>query len=142
MNQSNQYLFALSARILLASLFIVAGLNKMMNFQATAGFMASAGVPLTSLLLVLTIVLELFAGTMILIGYHARLAAALLVLFLIPVTLIFHNPLTATDPAMVQQQMNHLLKNLAIIGGLLHLMAFGSGAWRWPTEHDIPMQEI
>ena len=101
MNQSNQNLFALAARVLLAALFIVAGLNKMMNFQATAGYMASAGVPSTTFLLVVTIVLELFAGTMILIGYHARLAAALLVLFLIPVTLIFHNPLMATDPAMV-----------------------------------------
>ena len=142
MNQSNQNLFALVARVLLAALFIVAGLNKMMNFQATAGVMASAGVPITTVLLVATIVLELFAGTMILIGYHARLAAVMLVLFLIPVTLIFHNPLTATDPAMAQQQMNHLLKNIAIIGGLLHVMAFGSGTWSLRPEQDLPMQTL
>ena len=140
MNQSNQNLFALGARILLATLFIAAGLNKMMNFQATASFMSSAGIPATSGLLVMTILLELFAGAMILIGYHARLAAALLVIFLIPVTLIFHNPLAATDPAMVQQQMNHLLKNLAIIGGLLYLIAFGSGGWSLRQESDLMIQ--
>lgn len=140
MNSSNQNLFALAARVLLASLFIIAGLNKMMNFQATAGFMAGAGVPATTVLLSLTIVLELVAGAMILTGFHARLAAASLVLFLIPVTLIFHNPLAQSDPAVVQQQMNHLLKNLAIIGGLLHLMAFGSGAWSLRPEHDLQMQ--
>ncbi len=140
MNQSNQNLFSLAARMLLAALFIVAGLNKIMNFQATAGFMASAGVPATGFLLVLTILLELFAGAMILIGFHARLAAALLVIFLIPVTLIFHNPLAHTDPAMVQQQMNHLLKNLAIIGGLLHLIAFGSGAWSLRPEPTLEAQ--
>ena len=140
MNHSYQDRLALAARILLAALFIIAALNKMMNFQATAGFMASAGVPATSLALVLTILLELFAGTMILVGFHARFAAALLALFLIPVTLIFHNPLAHTDPAMVQQQINHLLKNLAIIGGLLHVMAFGSGGWSLRPERDMTVQ--
>lgn len=142
MNQSSQNMFALAARVLLAALFLFAGLNKIVNFQATADFIASAGVPATIFLLVVTIVLELVGGAMILTGYYARFAAAVLVLFLIPVTLIFHNPLAHTDPAMVQQQMNHLLKNLAIMGGLLHMIAFGSGAWSLRHEQSLEIQTI
>jgi putative oxidoreductase len=46
---------------------------------------------------------------------------------MIPVTAVFHNPWAAGDAAQVQQQMIHFLKNLAIMGGLLHLSAFGPG---------------
>ena len=141
MNQVNQNRFALAARILLAALFIVSGLNKIFSFEATQGFMANAGVPATRLLLIITILLELIAGTMILIGYRARLAAAALILFLIPVTAIFHNPLAHNDPAMVHQQMIHFLKNLAIIGGLLHVLAFGGGAWSVRRERDLAFGE-
>ena len=136
MNQANQNRFALAARMLLAALFIVSGLNKIFSFDATQAFMANAGLPAARFLLVATIFLELFAGTLVLIGYQARLAAGVLILFLIPVTAIFHNPLAHGDPAMVHQQMIHFLKNLAIIGGLLHVVAFGSGAWSLDRKRD------
>lgn len=129
MNDKSQNLIALAGRILLAAVFVLSGFNKLNNFSGTAGFMASAGLPITEVLLVMTILIELICGLMLVTGYRTRLAALILFLFMIPVTLVFHNPAAATDAALAQQQMIHFLKNLAIMGGLLQLWAFGPGAF-------------
>jgi putative oxidoreductase len=55
------------------------------------------------------------------LGYEARIGSVLLLLFLAPATLVFHNPIV--DPT----QMIQFMKNLAIIGGLLMVTAYGSG---------------
>jgi putative oxidoreductase len=127
MNQNMQNSTALAGRILLALIFVLSGFNKITGFDGTAAYMASAGLPFTKVLLVLTIAVELGGGLLIMLGWKARWVALVVFLFLIPVTLVFHNP--AADPAQAQQQMVHLLKNLAIMGGMLHLFAFGAGAW-------------
>ena len=123
MNQNMQNSTALAGRILLALIFVLSGFNKITGFDGTAAYMASAGLPFTKVLLVLTIAVELGGGLLIMLGWKARWVALVVFLFLIPVTLVFHNP------AQGQQQMIHLLKNLAIMGGMLHLFAFGAGAW-------------
>jgi putative oxidoreductase len=116
----------LIGRVLLAVIFIVAGIGKLMDPAATAGYMASQGLPMVDVLLWLTILVELGGGLMLLVGYRARLAALFLFLFLIPVTFIFH-AFWAVEPAESVNQMRQFLKNLAIMGGLLYVMAFGAG---------------
>jgi putative oxidoreductase len=54
---------------------------------------------------------------------------------MIPVTAVFHNP-WAGDPAQAQMQMIHLMKNLAIMGGMLMAMAFGPGGWSLERRAD------
>ena len=117
----------LVGRFLLGLIFIIAGYGKIMGYAGTAGYMASKGMPLVPLLLPLTILLELGCGLMLVLGWRARLAAFILFLFIIPTTLIFHN-FWASPPAQVQSQMNNFLKNLAIMGGMLYVMVYGSGA--------------
>lgn len=129
MNQSNQNLAALVGRILLAAIFVLSGLNKLGDFAGTAAMMSSVGLPMSELLLVATILIEVVGGLMVVIGWQARYAATALFLFMIPVTIVFHNPWAAVDGAAAQQQMIHFLKNLAIAGGLLNLIAFGPGAY-------------
>lgn len=129
MNPSNQHLAALIGRILLAAVFVLSGINKLGNFAGTAAFMSGAGLPMAEILLVATIAIELICGMMLVLGWRARFAAAVLLLFMVPVTAVFHNPWAVADQAMAQQQMIHFLKNLAIMGGLLNLMAFGSGGY-------------
>jgi putative oxidoreductase len=129
MNPSNQHLAALIGRILLAAVFVLSGINKLGNFTGTAAFMSGAGLPMAEILLVATIAIELICGMMLVLGWRARFAAAVLLLFMVPVTAVFHNPWAAADQAMAQQQMIHFLKNLAIMGGLLNLMAFGPGGY-------------
>ncbi len=128
MNSTLRDSAALVGRILLALIFLISGYGKITGFTGTAAYMAAKGLPFTDLLLVLTILIELGGGLLIAVGWKARWAAAAIFLFLIPVTLVFHNP-AGLDAAQAQQQMINLLKNVSIMGGMLSLIAFGPGAF-------------
>ena len=116
----------LVGRGLLSLIFIIAGIHKITGFEQTAAFMAGKGLPVTEVLLVLTIVIELGGGLMILLGWQARWAALAIFLFLIPVTLIFH-PYWTLEGQEATHQFHSFFKNLAIMGGMAYIMAFGSG---------------
>ena len=123
MNSNLQNGSALVGRLLLALLFVLSGFQKITGYSGAAGYMASAGLPMIGLLLPLTILIELGGGLLLVIGWQTRWVALIVFLFLIPVTATFHN--AAVDPT----QMVMLLKNAAIMGGMLQLFAFGAGAW-------------
>jgi len=116
----------LAGRILLSIIFLISGLGKIGGFAGTAGWMASKGLPMVNVLLAITIAIEVGGALMIMAGFKARLAATAMFLWMIPVTLLFHNfwALQA-DQQMIQQIM--FLKNLGLMGGMLLIMAFGSG---------------
>jgi len=90
--------------------------------------MESVGFPAPQFFLVGAILLELFGGLSILLGFKARWGAIALIVFLIPATIIFHVSGIA-DPANGQGQMIHTLKNLAIMGALVNILANGAGAF-------------
>jgi putative oxidoreductase len=119
---------ALAGRILLAVIFIISGFGKLTAFAGTAGYMASKGLPMVPVLLVLTILVELGGGILLAVGFKARWAALALFLFLIPTTLVFHK-FWGIDAAQAQMQQTQFLKNLAIMGGMLYVFAFGPGAY-------------
>lgn len=130
MNNDNalQNFSVLVGRILLALIFVLSGFGKITGFAGTAAYMASKGLPMAEILLVPTILIELGGGLMLIFGYRTRLAAAVLFLFLIPVTLVFHN-FWAAPAAEAQMQMINFMKNLAIMGGMLCITAFGAGRY-------------
>ena len=101
------------ARVLLCLVFLNAVLGKLMGFGAVAGVIAAKGLPLAPLLLVAAMALMAVGSVLVISGLKARLGAVLLLLFLVPTTLIFHSDVADT------MQRIQLLKNLAIIGGLL-----------------------
>ena len=113
-------------RIMLALIFLTSGLSKISGFEGTAGYMASKGVPLVNIALVLTIIIEVGGAAMIILGYKARIGAAALFLWMIPVTLIMHN-FWALPEAAKQIQMSMFMKNISMMGGMLLIIAFGSG---------------
>ena len=116
----------LVGRILIGIIFLLSGLSKIGGFTGTAGWMASKGLPMAEVLLAITIVIEVGASLMIIAGYQARLGAAVLFLWMIPVTFLFHNYWAMpADQQMIQQIM--FMKNLGLMGGMLYIMAFGSG---------------
>ena len=125
-NYANPAMFL--GRILLALLFVVSGVGKITGYAGTAAVMASKGLPLVDILLPLTIAVELGGGLLLALGWKARWAAAALFLFLIPTTLIFHQ-FWGIDAKLVQMQKIHFLKNVAIMGGMLMVLAIGAGAW-------------
>lgn len=116
----------LVGRILLSLIFLISGIGKIGGFAGTAGWMASKGLPMPEVLLALTIVIEIGAALMIMAGYKARLGAMALFLWMIPVTFIFHN-FWAVPAAEQQIQQIMFLKNLGLMGGMLYIMAYGSG---------------
>ena len=126
-NLAKQY-GPLFGRVLLANIFIVAGFNKIIGFAGTAGYMASKGLPMPEALLVLTITVELGGGLMVLLGWQARWGALAIFLWLIPVTLIFH-AYWDLEPAQMVEQQRHFMKNLAVMGGMMYIVAFGPGAF-------------
>ena len=112
----------LLARFLLVAPFLASLMGKILDFGGTREYMASYGMPLTGLLLVGAIVLELTGGLSVLLGYRARWGAVALIVFLVPATLVFHTDFSD------QEQIIHFLKNLAILGGLLLVIVHGAGA--------------
>jgi putative oxidoreductase len=123
----------LAGRLLIANIFIIAGFNKIGGFAGTAGYMAAKmGMSQDSMLihamLAATILIELGGGLLILLGWQARLAATAILLWMVPVTLIFHAYWgLPADP--MRMEMIQFQKNLAIMGGLLYVIAFGPGAY-------------
>jgi putative oxidoreductase len=110
----------LAGRLLISAMFLSAGLDKIAGYAGTQAFMASAGVP--GGLLPLVIALEVFGAIAVIVGYRTRLAAAALAAFTIAAAVLFHG---GADPTQ------HLLfmKNLAVAGGFLFLVARGAGEW-------------
>lgn len=124
-NNLCQYL-PLIGRVLLGLIFVLAGFGKLSNPAATVGYMTAYGMPYANLLVWPAGLVELGGGILLLVGWHARWAATALILFVIPATLIFHQ-FWSVDAAQAQMQQINFLKNLAIIGGLLYVVAYGSG---------------
>jgi putative oxidoreductase len=112
----------------MAYLFIPAGWGKIAGFTGVAGYIASKGLPMPEVLAAATIVVELGLGLLLLIGWKARWAALGLALFVAFITPIFH-AYWALPEAQQMMQKQSFDKNLAIVGGLLFLTAFGAGGF-------------
>lgn len=112
----------LAARICLCIIFINSGIGKILDFSGTAEMMAGQGLPIPEVLLVFTIAFQLLGGLSLLLGYKVKIGSILLILFLIPATLVFHNPIA--NPG----ELNSFLKNIGLIGGLLMTIYAGAGA--------------
>jgi putative oxidoreductase len=123
-----QNALALIGRVLLAWLFVPAGWGKIMGFSGTVGYIASKGVPLPEVCAALAIAAELGLGLALLVGLKARWAAIGLAIFVAVITPIFHN-YWAMPEAQQMMQKQAFNKNLAIVGGLLVVAAFGAGAF-------------
>ncbi len=117
MNSTTTRLYP-AGRALLGVLFVVSGIFKIGGFAGVAAWMASAGLPFASVLLALTIAVEVGGGLTLLTGWNARWGALVLALFLVPVTLVFH-PFWSADAANYQNQFNNFFKNVSILGGML-----------------------
>jgi putative oxidoreductase len=126
MQASSKFIYP-AGRALIGVLFFVSGIYKIMGFSQVAGWMAGAGLPAASVLLVATIVIEVGGGLMLITGWKARYAAFVVALFLIPTTLVFH-AFWSADAANFQNLLTQFLKNLAIFGGLMLVIERESAA--------------
>src|SRR4051794_11503065 len=102
---------SLAGRILMSVIFLMSGFAKITHWSETAGQMAGKGMPAVPVFLTAAILVEIFLGLGLLLGCGTRLSAALLFVYLIPTTLIFHN-FWAVPADQQQMQMINFLKNL------------------------------
>jgi len=116
----------LAGRILIALIFVLSGFGKITGFEGTVGYIVSKGLPLPQLAAVGAIIVELGGGIMLVLGWKARWAAAAMFVFTALTALIFHN-FWAVPADQVQGQMINFMKNISIMGGLLYVVAYGSG---------------
>jgi len=117
---------SLVARILLAHIFILAGISKITGFDGTQGYMESVGVP--GMLLPLVIILELGGGLALLVGWQTRLISYAVAAFTVIAAVIFHSNFAD------QMQMIMFMKNFAIAGGLLLLAEHGAGDYSFDNR--------
>lgn len=118
----------LIGRVLLATIFVISGLGKLMQWDQTVAYMTAQGLPWAAGLLVIAAAAEILGGLSIATGTFARLGALGLVVYLVITTVVFHDFWNLAG-AERQAQLIHFLKNLAILGGLLALVAHGAGRY-------------
>lgn len=116
----NNNTIAIIGRVLLATIFVFSGIGKVMAPEATIGYIASSGLPFATLAFAGAVLVELGGGLALAFGFQTRIVAAVLALFSIVTALAFHNNIAD------QNQLIHLLKNFAMAGGLLQVVAFAN----------------
>lgn len=114
---------ALTGRVLLAALFVLSGVEKVLDPQVVIEQINATGLPFPELGFAGAVAIELGGSAALLAGYRTRLAAAGMALFCVVTAALFHNQWSDKD------QFLHFFKDIAIAGGLLQVTVFGAGAW-------------
>nr|WP_315483856.1 DoxX family protein [uncultured Undibacterium sp.] len=119
---------AFAGRLLLAALFLPAGIAKITGFAGTVGYIASVGLPAATLAAVAAIFVEVVGGIALVLGLGTRFAALALAFFTLVASFIFHAYWAVpADQAYVTELL--FFKNIAVAGGLMVLAAWGAGGW-------------
>jgi putative oxidoreductase len=107
-------------RLVMSVFFLLSGVTKIARNKMMVEYAVSRKLPMPRAAIALAALIELAGGIFVLAGFYTRIAAAILIVYLIPTTLIFHN-FWAVAGAEKQNQGVHFMKNMAIMGGLLIL---------------------
>lgn len=118
---------SLVGRVLLASIFIVSGLPKLFHYADAAAYLAGFGIPAAALPVIIAV--ELGCGVAVLLGVLTRTASLLLAVLAVATAMTFHRNIG------VDAELINFMKNIAIAGGLLQLVAYGPGRWAVMPSH-------
>ena len=112
-------------RIFLSAVFLIAGVNKIFNYEGTTAYMESFGVP--GFLYIPAIIFEILFPLLIVIGYQTKISALIMAIFSVSLAIIFHTDFSN------QMQVMSFLKNFAIAGGFI--IIFVNGPSRWSIDY-------
>jgi putative oxidoreductase len=115
-------LIAALGRILIALIFLFSGFGKLASPATTVGHIGAANLPFPFLAYIVAVAVEIGGGILLVVGFQTRLVGAALAIFCIAAAAAFHSNFSDTN------QMIHFLKNIAMAGGLLQVIAFGAGS--------------
>lgn len=116
----------LIGRLCMCVIFLLSGITKFVNFNEVSQVLTAKGLTMVPFFLSVAALIEILGGLSLLFGYKTRIWACILLLYLIPVTGIFHNFWDA-EAAQKQAQLIEFLKNLTIFGGLWYVLGAGPG---------------
>lgn len=119
----------LVGRILFALVFILSGLNHLMQRQAMTEYARGRGLPAPGLAVVLSGLVILVGGVMIVLGWGRLIAAGALFLFLLATAFVMHPFWKEDDPQAQQNEMIHFLKDLALAGAALMIAYYAGESW-------------
>lgn len=118
----------LLGRLLLGLYFILPGIMKITGYAGTVAYMEQHNVPMISVLLPLTILIQISAGAAIIVGFHGRWAAFLLAGLTLAINVFMHNFWAYPEGVERAHEMQNFIKNMAIFAGLLIVSALGTGS--------------
>jgi uncharacterized membrane protein YphA (DoxX/SURF4 family) len=124
----------LVGRIIYGGYFVYNGLNHFLNLAMMTQYAQSKGVPAPRLAVLGSGLMILLGGLSVLLGFHFRWGALLIVLFLIPVTLKMHSFWAVTDPTWRMVEMVNFTKNTALLGAALFIMATDGATWHFQVR--------
>ena len=119
------HIIEIFGRIFLSAVFLIAGVNKIFNYEGTTAYMESFGVP--GFLYIPAIILEILFPLLIIIGYQTKISALIMAIFSLSLAIIFHTDFSN------QMQVMSFLKNFAIAGGFI--IIFVNGPSLWSIDH-------
>ena len=114
-------------RIFLSTIFLIEGINKILNYESTIEYMENFSVP--EYLAIPAIIVEILFPLLLVVGYQTKISALVLAMFTLATALIFHTDFTN------QMQLTSFLKNFAIAGGFL--IIFVNGAGKYSIDHKL-----
>jgi putative oxidoreductase len=132
-------------RVLLALIFVLAGISKLGAIAATSAHMATAGIPYSNDLVWGAVALELGGGILLIIGLLTRLIGLAFFIYTLTLATVFHAYWTMTGAA-AHEQHSAFFEHIAIMGGMLYVVAFGAGPysidamiWRRHPQEALPL---
>lgn len=137
--QSIKGLACLLGRIFLGVLFLWAASTKIMDWGGTVHYMASKKMPFIAFFLPAAVVMQIIGGISLILGYKVRYGALILIIFILPACIIFHDFWNLSGYERLMEQII-FMKDIGVLGGLLQIAAFGPGPFaleKEPFEKDI-----
>lgn len=142
MNSQMQGVVTVVGRTMLSMIFLTSAVaEKIPNFSEFADYTASGGVPAAPLMLVGAIVFMIAGSLSVILGFRARVGASLLLIFLLLATYFFHDFWTLEDAEQGREQMIHFMKNTALMGAMLLIVANGPGPMSLDARRDKKAQD-
>ena len=117
----------LAGRLLMGAYFILPGVQKIIGFDKMTNYMEAHGVPMVSVFLPLTILLQISAGAAIVVGYRGKVAAFILAGLTFIISIYMHDFWSMVKGIEQAHELQNFIKNIAIMSALLIVAALGTG---------------